>query len=103
MRARLSVRVRLSATGPNLNLARWRGPLRTNSGVFGAGYLLSGALIQRNEALAGHSVGLGLSCTLALGMGARAAKTRAAVPVAVAGVGALASVYYGIKVREWSS
>jgi hypothetical protein len=71
-------------------------------GVLGAGYLLSGALIQRNEALAGHSVGLGLSCTRALGTVAHAAKTRA-VPVAGAGVYALASVYYGLKVREWSS
>ncbi len=74
----------------------------SSSGVFGAGYVVSGALIQRNEALAGHCVGLGMSSTLALGMGARAVKTRAAVPSAVAAVGALASVYYGLKVREWS-
>jgi len=69
----------------------------------GAAYAASGYLIDSVDGFKGHAAG-GATSLLLLGMmGARYAKTRKAMPAGIlTGVGALASVFHGIKMREWA-
>ncbi|KAF5828807.1 hypothetical protein DUNSADRAFT_17024 [Dunaliella salina] len=69
----------------------------------GVAYAASGYLIDSVDAFKGHAAGGATSLVLLGVMGSRFAKTRKAMPAGIlTGVGGLASVFHGMKMREWA-